>query len=494
MPEILTSYKDIKIMRDEESDLPVYIVLPPKFSDEEANIVKNTKAFATAANYDEVIKKLETFRTVGEKEEFLKQYLKAQLGQKTISPENLDKIISMIMDDIFFGYGRIGTLMRDDNLEEIMINGIEIPVFIVHKKYGMCMTNIQYEDTESINELIGWLSKYTGRKIDETTPLLDAHMPDGSRANVVIPPTAPNGPSITIRKFKRAPYNIIDLIILRSISIDLAAFLWVCVEGFGINPCNILVAGGSGSGKTTLLNALSMLIPPSERIVTVEDTLELNLEFMDNWVALEATPSVIEKMATRLDMDALVENSLRMRPDRVFVGEVRGVEAETLFVAMDIGLNGSMGTIHSNNARETTIRLMEKPMNLPIRMFTLLDLIVVVNRYYDKKRGVIRRVTEVAEIAGIENDMVQLGNVYEWDMVKDLISRTEYPIILKEKIAEKCKLTKRELDKEIYVREKVIEYMVRNNIRDNKKVIDILRKYHKDPKSVISMIQSKKLA
>ncbi len=492
MPEVLDSYGDVKVMRDEESALPMYIVLPPKFSDDELEIIKNPKALVT--NYNEIIKKLETFRTAVEKEEFLRRYLGVQLEQKRISSENLDRIVSMVMDDVFLGYGRIGTLMRDDNLEEIMINGVEVPVFVVHKKYGMCVTNIEYENYDSINELINWLSKYTGRKIDENSPLLDAHMPDGSRANVAIPPASPNGPAITIRKFKRAPYNIIDLILLKSISIDLAALLWVCVEGFGIHPSNVLIAGGSGSGKTTLFNALAMFIPSSERIITIEDTLELNLEFMENWVALEANPSVIEKTATKLDTHSLVENSLRMRPDRVFVGEVRGVEAESLFVAMDIGLNGSMGTIHANNARETTLRLLGDPMNLPIRMFSLLDLIVVMNRYYDRRKGVIRRVTEVSEIGGIEKDIVQLGGIYKWEMDRDLISRTEYPILLKEKISNRCKLTKNELDKELYVREKVLEYMAKNNMRDNKSVLDIIQKYHKDPKSIISKIGIKKPA
>lgn len=492
MPDVLDSYGNVKIMRDEGSNVPLYIVLPAKFSDDEEEIIKNPKALVT--NYNEIIKKLESFRTAVEKEEFLRRYLEVQLGQKNISSENLDKVVSIVMDDVFLGYGRIGSLMRDENLEEIMINGIEIPVFVVHKKYGMCMTNIEYENYESINELINWLSTYTGRKIDENFPLLDAHMPDGSRANVAIPPASPNGPAITIRKFKRTPYNIIDLITLKSISIDLAAFLWVCVEGFGIRPCNMIIAGGSGSGKTTLFNALAMFMPPSERIVTVEDTLELNLEFVDNWVALEAKPSVIEKTATRLDMDALVANTLRMRPDRVLVGEVRGTEVEALFVAMDIGLNGSMGTIHANNARETTLRLMGPPMNLPIRMFSVLDLIIVMNRYYDRKKGVIRRITEVAEIGGIEKDVVQIGSVYKWDMGKDSISRTEYPILLKETIARRCQLTKKDLDTELYVREKILGYMVNNKIRDNKSIIEIIHKYYKDPKSIISRIQVKKSA
>ena len=390
------------------------------------------------------------------------------------------------MDDIFIGYGRIGELMRDDKLEEVMINGTEIPVFVFHRKYGMCATNIEYNTVESLNELIDWISRYSGRKISRDTPLLDAHLPDGSRANAVISPAAPHGPSVTIRKFRRVPYSIIDLMKLKTINAELAAFLWVCVEGFGIHPSDILFSGGSGSGKTTLLNALAMFIPRSERIVTVEDTLELNLEFMENWVALEAHPSVLEREATRLNMPTLLENSLRMRPDRIIVGEVRGVEAETLFVAMNIGLNGSMGTVHANDARDSTLRLMGEPMNLPIRMFRLLDLIIVINRFYSKERGIIRRITQVSELAGMEKDVVQLGDIYIWDEKTDNIGRTNYPILLKEKIAERTGISKKQLNSELYIRKKVLEHMLKEGIRENKAVVDIFQEYHRNPGAVIT--------
>ncbi len=486
--EVIDSYGDVKIMRSEDSPFPMYIVLQPEFSPEELEIIKNPKA--VVSDYRSVVEKLDEFRTVDEKERFLRQYLEVQLESKSISPENMNRIITMLIDDIFMGYGRLGVLVRDNNLEEIMINGVGIPVFVFHRKHGMCVTNIEYESHESLNRFIDFLARYSGRKIDKSNPLMDAHMPDGSRVNIAISPAAPNGPSITIRKFRKVPYNIIDLISLKSISSDLAAFLWVCIEGFGIHPCNILIAGGSGSGKTTLFNALAMFIPTSERIVTVEDTLELNLEFLRNWVALEASPPTMEKKDARVDMHRLIENSLRMRPDRVLVGEVRGKEAETLFVAMDIGLNGSMGTIHSNNARETTIRLMDEPMNLPIRMFPLLDLIVVMNRYYDRKKGFIRRVTEVAEISGVEKNTVQIGEIYRWEPETDRITRTNYPILLKDKIAKWCNISKKQLNNEILVRQRILEYMLKKGIRNNKDVIDIIQRYNTNPMSVISKIKN----
>ncbi|RLI87212.1 MAG: CpaF family protein [Candidatus Altiarchaeales archaeon] len=486
-PKVLDAYGDVKIIKTPESPIPLYIVMPVEFTDEEMSLLKDPKRILP--DYRDIMKKIEDFKTSFEKEEFLRQYLEVQLEREGITLENSERLITKIMDDLFLGYGRIGPLMRDDDLEEIMINGIELPVFVFHRRHGMCATNIEYNTMKSLNELIDWISRYAGREITREAPLLDAHLPDGSRANAAISPAAPHGPSVTIRKFKRIPYNIIDLITLNTITTDLAAFLWVCLEGFGIHPCDILIAGGSGSGKTTLLNALAMFIPRSERIITVEDTLELNFDFLENWVALEAHPSVLEKKATKLDMPTLLENALRMRPDRVLVGEVRGVEAETLFIAMNIGLNGSMGTIHANNAREATIRLMDEPMNLPIRMFRLLDLIVVTNRFYSKEKGIARRVTQVSEVAGIEKNVVQLGDIYLWDKETDKISRTDYPILLKEKIAERTGISKKQLNSEIYIREKVLEYMVKNNIRDNKKVVDIFQEYHMNPSAVISRFE-----
>jgi flagellar protein FlaI len=483
MAEVLASYEGIEIVRTSDSELPFYNVKELQFSPGERGIIDNPTNMM--GDYKSILSRLEVFRTTKDKEDFLDHYIRDHLKDRNITPENMTKIVSLIMDKIFFGYGKIGPMMRDDNLEEIMINGLEVPVFVVHRKLGMCITNIIYNTPDEVHELIEWLSRNAGRTIDEKTPLLDGHMPDGSRANVVIAPASPKGPVITIRRFRRNPFTIIDLIEAKSLNSDLAAFLWVCIEGFGIHPCNMLIAGGSGSGKTTLMNALAMFIPQYERIVTIEDTLELNFDFLKNWVAMEASPSLIERTSGGIDMQSLVENSLRMRPDRVIIGEIRGKEAETIFVAMDIGLNGSMGTIHSNTAKETTIRLTSEPMNLPIRMFPLLDLIVVANRRYDKNVGLIRRVTEVGEIAGLEGEVVQIGQIYKLNPKTEEIGRTEYPILMTEKIAYRCRLSKQQVNFEIVKRRCVLESMIKHGIKGEAEVIKLFQEYHKNPDAVL---------
>ncbi len=484
MERELESYGNVKIISDPKSHIPLYYIEEPEFSSDEKDIINEPTSFIS--DYKLIAREISVIRSVQEKERFLRKVIKEHLEDKGIISKNRDELINKIMDDLFFGYGILGPLMRDDNLEEIMVNGINEPIFVFHRKYGMCKTNLKYEDGKSIMEFIDKTSHFVERKIDTENPILDGHLMDGSRINISIPPAAPNGPSITIRKFRKSPFTIIDLIMKKTISIELSAFLWVCVEGFGIHPCNILIAGGSGAGKTTLLNALTMFIPEHERVITIEDTLELNFDFLKNHVSLEGIPSLSKENGEKITMEVLVENSLRMRPDRVIVGEVRGREAEPLFVAMDIGLNGSMGTIHSNNSKETITRLVNKPMNVPLRMITLLNLIVVLNRYYDKEKGLCRRITEVGEITGIEGNVAQIGEIYKWDNKTDRIKRTEYPILLKEDICKWCGLSKKELNREIFIRGKILEYMVKKGIRKREDIIPIFMEYHYNPQSVIA--------
>ncbi|OYT27391.1 MAG: secretion protein [Candidatus Altiarchaeales archaeon ex4484_96] len=485
MSEVLASYGRIQLTSEVDSNIPYYNVSEINWTQQEKEILDDLKSFIT--EYKLIQKQVDAIRNIQEKEEFLKGIIEDRIKQKKIVTENTNELVNAVIDNLFFGYGKLGTLMRDDMLEEIMINGVNIPIYVFHRKYGMCETNVKYEDKTSINEFIDATSRFVEREVGFDNPLLDGHLIDGSRINISTPPAAPHGPSITIRKFRKSPLTIIDLILKKTISIELAAFLWVAVEGLGIHPCNILVAGGSGAGKTTLLNALAMFIPEHERVVTVEDTLELNFEFLKNWVPLEGVPSLgKEDKGNEVTLEVLVENTLRMRPDRVIAGEVRGREAEPLFVAMDIGLNGSMGTIHSNNSKETVTRLVNKPMDVAIRMLTLLQLVVVLNRHYDREKGMYRRVSEVGEITGIEGDVVQIGEIYQWDYKTDKIKRTEYPILLKEKICKWCGLSKKELNKEIFIRGKILEHMAKKGIRERDKVIAVFREYHYNPQMVLA--------
>ncbi|HDN82831.1 MAG TPA: CpaF family protein, partial [Candidatus Altiarchaeales archaeon] len=287
--EILESYDNVKIIRKKGEILPIYLVAEKHLNEEEEKIVENPRTLIK--DYSLILKDLEVIQSIDEKESFIRKIIEKHLDESNFRIEHKEELIEKIMDYNFLGYCKLGPLMRDDKLEEIMVNSINTPIFVFHRRYGMCKTNLKFETKHEIYEFIEKVSSFVGRKINQDNPLLDGHLIDGSRINIAIPPAAPSGPSITIRKFRKSPYTIIDLIARKTISIELAAFLWLCVEGFGIHPCNILIAGSSGAGKTTLLNALAMFIPQEERVVTVEDTLELNFDFLENWVPLEAVPS-----------------------------------------------------------------------------------------------------------------------------------------------------------------------------------------------------------
>lgn len=221
-----------------------------------------------------------------------------------------------------------------------MVIGTNRPVYVWHRRFNMCKTNVIFDSDRDILNIIERIAREVGRRIDQQSPLLDARLPDGSRVNATIPPISLDGPTITIRKFKRDPLTIIDLIKYGTMSSEVAAFLWVLVDGLGVKPANVLVAGGTGSGKTTTLNSLGMFIPPSERVISIEDTAELQLP-VEHWVRLETRPPNLEGKG-EVTMDDLVRNTLRMRPDRIIVGEVRGPEARTMFTAMNTGHNGAL--------------------------------------------------------------------------------------------------------------------------------------------------------
>jgi flagellar protein FlaI len=251
------------------------------------------------------------------------------------------------------GYGILDTLLKDDKLEEIMVIGPDRPVFIFHRDYEMMTTNIVFGNDAEIYAIIDRIAREVGRRVDIQNPLLDARLPDGSRVNATIRPVSLEGSTLTIRKFREEPFTVVDLISKSTVSVELAAYLWMAVDGLGAKPANILVSGGTGSGKTTTLNVLASFVPASERIITIEDTAELKLP-VEHWIRFETRPPSIEGTG-EITMDTLVKNSLRMRPDRIIVGEVRHAEAFTLLTAINTGHDGCMGTVHANSASETQI-------------------------------------------------------------------------------------------------------------------------------------------
>jgi len=405
-------------------------------------------------------------------------------NNENISNKYIDKLSHKFLRDII-GYGEIDSLIQDDDLEEIMIIGINKPIFVYHRKYGMMKTNIQYNDKKELIDLIDSIARQINRRIDQESPILDGRLIDGSRINATIPPISADGPSLTIRKFKRDPMTIIDLITSKTISQELAAFFWLCFDGLGVKSANAIISGGTSSGKTTTLNALSAFINPKERIITIEDTLELQIPH-EHVIRMETRPANVENKG-ELSMNDLVKNSLRQRPDRIIVGEVRADEAITLFTALNTGHSG-FGTLHSNDARETITRLTNPPMSVPKIMIQAIDFIIMQNRIYTPSGISYRRISEVAEVVGIEEGTVQLNKIFQWNPERDMIENVSVASNTLQQLSELSGKSINDLYKEIENRKLVLNHMVNQNIRSIHDVSKVLELYYKDPQKVLKQI------
>ena len=300
-------------------------------------------------------------------------------------------------------------------------------------------------------------------------------MPDGSRINATIPPASVEGATLTVRKFRKDPYSVIDLIENNTMSSELAAFLWLCVDGLRAKPANILIAGGTGSGKTTTLNTLASFIPETERIISIEDTAELALP-LKHWVRMEAKPPGLEGKG-ELTLDVLTKNSLRMRPDRIIVGEVRHDEAFTLFTALNTGHEGCMGTIHANSPQETIVRITSPPMNVPEVMLSGLDIIIIEHKIHDKRKGTIRRITEVAEVSGVLLKRAQTQTIFMRDPITDTIERTNMPIKFIKVLQDFTGLSRNDIMEEWKQRQIFLEKLRAQKIRNIDEVKEATREF-----------------
>ena len=313
------------------------------------------------------------------------------------------------MVDDMIGLGPLEPLLQDDTVSDILVNGPR--QVYVERRGKLVLADIRFRNDAHVLHVAQRIASAIGRRVDESSPMLDARLADGSRVNVVIPPLALKGPCISIRKFTRSFLDFERLVKFNSVSAELASALEIAAKC----RLNVLISGGTGSGKTTLLNAMSSLIDPGERIVTIEDAAELQLQ-QPHVVQLETRPPNVEDRGQVTQRD-LVRNALRMRPDRIIVGEVRGAEAFDMMQAMNTGHNGSMSTVHANSARDALSRVenmvLMANVNLPSRaicsqMVSALDVIVQIERMRDGSR----KVTEVAEVMGMEGEVITLATLF----------------------------------------------------------------------------------
>src|SRR5688500_3520661 len=330
------------------------------------------------------------------------------LDRTPLTREERRQVVREITDDIL-GYGPLEPFLRDDSVSEVMVNGPDR--IYVERSGRLEATSSNFVDDAHLLRIIDKIVSQIGRRIDESSPMVDARLPDGSRVNAIIPPLSLRGPVLTIRKFSRDPYTMDDLINFGTLGAKSAHFLAACVQG----KLNMLISGGTGTGKTTTLNALSAFVPGDERIVTIEDAAELQLQ-QDHVITLEARPPNIEGQG-EVKIRELVRNALRMRPDRIIVGEVRGAETLDMLQAMNTGHEGSLTTIHANSPRDALSRLetlvLTGGVELPLRAIreqvaSAFDVLVQIERLVDGSR----RITNVTEVLGMESDVITLQDIF----------------------------------------------------------------------------------
>jgi len=468
--KLIEAYGNVDIVLSDR-ELPVYKVKLPNLTVSDHAIIQSIQKIAT---------KIIDIRKESTNSKHRKQKLRDQIYDMIIKTKSINvsetkmQAYADIISREMGGYGLLDYLLDDDQLEEVMVVPPEREVYAFHRKHGMLITNIPLESDDYVKNIIERIARDVSRRVDTNTPLLDARLPWGDRVNATLSPASVDGPSLTIRKFREDPYTIVSLINFKTIGPDVAAFLWLAVEGMSAYPSNILVSGGTSSGKTTFLNCLSMFIRPTERVLTIEDTAELKLP-LKHWIRMETRPPSIEGTG-EITMDVLLKNSLRMRPDRIVVGEVRHSEAFTLFTAMNTGHQGSMGTIHANSSNETLIRLMSPPMNVPEQMATALDLIVVLNRINVPKVGLKRRVTEIAEVTGVEKP--ELHVIYQWDSETDDVVMLDKNSQVIKKVQKFSGMSNKALEDELRVRRDLLKAAAEKDVVTIEGFSLLLQKYY----------------
>ena len=383
----------------------------------------------------------------------------------------------------FLGYGKIDIIMQDEGIEDISCDGQHVPIFIYHKKYDAISTNIKFDTEQELDSFVVRLAQISGKQISIFSPIVDGKLPDGSRLQTTLAKTVTKGSTFTIRKFKESPLTPIDLIRFKSLSLDMAAYFWMAIE----KGASVLFCGGTASGKTTALNALSLFIPSQNKIVSIEDTREVNLPHK-NWIAgttREGFSASDEKTGKDIDMFDLIRAALRQRPKVVIVGEVRGKEAYSLFQAMATG-HTSYSTVHASDIHTLIQRLENPPISLPRALLTSLDIIVFQNAV-DLSGKTVRRMTSVTEVVKLDPDTNQLifMEPFRW------LSKTDdrFESSGASKILNTIRLQndweEKRLETELENRKLILSWMDKKDIRDYKEVGRIVSEYSKYPTQVL---------
>ena len=398
------------------------------------------------------------------------------------------KILAGLIVGEMVGLGETEILLNDDALEEIAINNSAESLWVYHRRYGWLKSNIVVPTEEKIKDYSNMIGRRVGRQITTLDPLMDAHLLEGDRVNATLFPMSSKGNTLTIRKFARKPWTITDFIHLKTINEEVAALMWLALQ----YELNVLVSGGTGSGKTSLLNTLMPFIQPNQRIISIEDTRELNLPEYQHWIPLNTREANPEGKGAVSMLD-LVVNSLRMRPDRIVVGEIRRQEeAQTLFEAMNTG-HSVYSTLHADRAEQVRRRLITAPIEVSESLLEALHLVIV--QYRHRRLG-LRRTLEVAEVVpvgrGEGEQTIDMRTIYKWRPRQDVIVKEKSSLRLFSEIESLTGLLESEVQEDLVEKQNILKWMAAQNINDISDVGKLMAMYYKDKQEVVDLAQKNK--
>lgn len=453
----------------------VYDIEQPQLTQQEEGYKKHlVYAMRNIIDFDAVVKKDE--KSLLEYIDKRFKILATEFGMN-MSYESYQKIYYYLARD-FIGFNDVDPLLRDYFIEDIECNGANTPVYVVHRIYRNLRTNLVYKDMEELTSFVEKLAQRSGKYISYAHPVLDASLPDGSRVNATYTKDISNrGPTFTIRKFTKTPWTPTQLIGFHTLSPEVLAYLWLLVE----YKMNILIAGGTASGKTTLMNAMAFFIPPESRVVSIEDTLELNLP-RENWLPSVVRTGAGENSVGEVDLFTLLKSSFRQNPDYVIVGEVRGKEAFVLFQGMASG-HSSFATIHADSVDTVIKRLSTPPIELSPTLLNLLDAVCIMTHAIVNKQET-RKFKEVVEVVNVTDEGVALTNTpFIWNPSDDQFYFKSQSKIF-EKISKRYGMTLQELEKDFKTRVQLLFKMYQQKIFEFNEVQNIINEYHKKPEEV----------
>lgn len=484
---LIEDFAYAKISWDNQGKKLVYRVVEPELEADDRGMLRKIE--------ESLMELIDVKMSVLRNREESVQYLQSKI-QKVLSDMNIvlpaEKYMKVAYYLVrnFVGLNEVEPFMFDPYIEDIGCSGVGTPVYIIHKKFGSIETNLTYTDIDNLSNFVIKISERCGRYISYATPLLDGRLPDGSRVQAsYAKDVTTKGPTFTIRKFRKNPFSPVDMISMRTASLDMMAYLWLLIE----HSVSVLICGGVSTGKTSFLNSLSMFIPRERKVISIEDTREINLPH-DNWIPAVSRegfgiPESTGKRYGEVDLFDLLKESFRQNPDYVIVGEVRGKEAYVMFQGMASG-HSSIGTLHAGSLEDVIKRLETPPIDLSPSLIESLDAIIVMTNAKEKGKSA-RRVKEISEIQSVDasTGISHSKRVFSWIPSEDVFKEEVMESFVLQKISFEEGATMQRTIAELNDRKAVLSWMLRQNIMHYEHVCDVINLYYKEKSRVMGWVK-----